>query len=63
MTDTEFDVDQIVDRVAGAVSAGKYHDADETEVLLIRLNALEEIVKTYRTAVQNHCAGQAAVLV
>jgi hypothetical protein len=62
MTDTEFDVDKIVGSVAEAVSAGKYHDADENEVLLIRLNALEEIVKTYKTAVQKHCLGHARVL-
>ena len=63
MTDTEFDIDKIVGSVAEAVSAGKYHDADENEVLLIRLNALEEIVKSYKTAVQKHCEGHATVIV
>ncbi|WP_010262838.1 hypothetical protein [Treponema primitia] len=50
----EYDVDAIVDRVAGAVAAGNYHHASPDEVLLIRLTALEDIVKMYKDIVTQH---------
>jgi hypothetical protein len=50
----EYDVDAIVDRVAGAVAAGKYHKASQDEVMLVRLTALEDIVKMYKEIVARH---------
>jgi hypothetical protein len=50
----EYDVDAIVDRVAGAVAAGKYHQASPDEVMLIRLTALEDIVRMYKDIVTQH---------
>ncbi|MDR1893994.1 MAG: hypothetical protein LBQ61_04775 [Spirochaetales bacterium] len=51
MNDETLDVDAIVDSVSDAVAAGKYQDASAKEVLLIRLSALENIVKSYKEMV------------
>jgi hypothetical protein len=51
MNDETLDVDAIVNSVSEAVAAGKYRDASEKEVLLIRLSALENIVKSYKETV------------
>jgi hypothetical protein len=54
MDSPEYDVDAIVDRVADAVAAGKYHEASADEVLLVRLSAFEDFVHMFKEIVTRH---------
>jgi hypothetical protein len=54
MSNKKYDVDVIVDSVVNAVAAGKYHEASQDEIMLVRLTALEDIVKMYKEIVAQH---------
>jgi hypothetical protein len=56
-----YDVDTIVQDVENAVAAGKYRLASEEEKMLIRVGALENIVRSYKESIAN-IVSQKAVL-
>jgi hypothetical protein len=51
--DKEYDVDTIVQEVENAVYAKKYRFATEEEKMLVRIGALENIVRAYKEAITN----------
>jgi hypothetical protein len=48
MSDKEYDVENIVNSVVAAIEKGKYCAASDSELLMIRISALENIVKSYK---------------
>jgi hypothetical protein len=55
----EYDVDAIVADVENAVSAGKYRLATEEEKMLVRIGALENIVRSYKETIANNAEKKA----
>ncbi|GMO53840.1 MAG: hypothetical protein Pg6C_20260 [Treponemataceae bacterium] len=51
MANKEYDVDTIVQDVENAVIAGKYRLASEEEKMLVRIGALENIVRSYKETI------------
>jgi hypothetical protein len=51
--DKEYDVDTIVQEVENAVYTKKYRFATEEEKMLVRIGALENIVRSYKEAITN----------
>ncbi|MDR1505862.1 MAG: hypothetical protein LBI67_02045 [Treponema sp.] len=49
----EYDVDTVVQEVEDAVLAGKYRFATEEEKMLVRIGALENIVRSYKETITN----------
>ena len=58
-SDKEYDVDAIVREVENAIDAGEYRLATEEEKLLVRIGALENIVRSYKEAITNIAAQKA----
>jgi hypothetical protein len=52
----EYDVDAVVAEVENAVSAGKYRLGTEEEQMLVRIGALENIVRSYKETIANSAA-------
>jgi hypothetical protein len=52
----KYDVDAVVADVENAVSAGKYRLATEEEKMLVRIGALENIVRSYKETIANIAA-------
>ncbi|MFP3043593.1 hypothetical protein LQZ19_17390 [Treponema primitia] len=59
MNTDELNTDKLADAVADAVAAGRFHDAPQEEALLVRLSALENIVKLYKEIVARQGPGVA----
>jgi hypothetical protein len=59
MNTDEIDTDKLADAVADAVAAGRFYDAAPDEALLVRLSALENIVKLYKEIVSKQGPGAA----
>jgi hypothetical protein len=49
--DKKYDVDAIVQDVENAVLSGKYRSATEEEKMLVRIGALENIVRSYKETI------------